>query len=319
MAEWAGEGIRYRTSGLGTVAEVVVTEASCLAEAAMILNDELDRIDRIASRFRADSELMQLQRSPGRGAPASPGLCEAVGVALALAEVTNGLIDPTVGTAMRNLGYDRDFQAIAGGVAGRVPPPRPVPGWRLVVMDAEAGTIDFPPGVELDLGASAKALAVDRVAERVGQLPGCGVLVSIGGDIAVAGNVPPSGFAVGVTDVCTDPVPDETVAVHAGGVATSGTAKRRWKLGSADVHHIVDPATGLPAVSPWRTVTVCARDCVQANGAATAALVMGATGFDWLASLGLAARLVTSDGEVTRTPAWPSPVSSSPTHESPGR
>jgi thiamine biosynthesis lipoprotein len=127
----------------------------------------------------------------------------------------------------------------------------------------------------------------------------------LGGDVAVAGLPPPGGFVVGLADACTAGGSDETVAIDSGGLATSGVALRRWRLGSHVVHHIIDPATGLPAVTPWRTVSVAAATCVEANAAATAAMVKGASALGWLSSLALPARLVGVDGARHRTPGWP--------------
>jgi thiamine biosynthesis lipoprotein len=95
--------------------------------------------------------------------------------------------------------------------------------------------------------------------------------------------------------------PGETVAIAAGGLATSSTAVRRWPGG----HHIVDPSTGAPATAPWRTVSVAAATCVDANIASTAAVVLGAAAPGWLAERGLPARLCAQDGAVLRVAGWP--------------
>jgi thiamine biosynthesis lipoprotein len=74
-------------------------------------------------------------------------------------------------------------------------------------------------------------------------------------------------------------------------------------------HHIVDPATGLPASGPWRTATVAAATCVDANTASTAAIVMGVRAAAWLQRVGLPARLIDRDGAVLRVAGWPEPIS----------
>src|SRR5207302_793722 len=124
--------------------------------------------------------------------------------------------------------------------------------------------------------------------------------VSLGGDIAVAGQSPAGGWHVQVAeDSGARLLPDaESVSIEAGGLATSSTTVRTWTRGGVTLHHIIDPATGLPTAGPWRTATVFAGDCVDANIAATAAIVMGAGVPGWLASRGLAARLVDQAGEV---------------------
>jgi thiamine biosynthesis lipoprotein len=235
----------------------------------------------------------------------TPDLFEAVAVALRMAESTDGRVDPTVGRAVVALGYDRDFASVAPGVNRELPPRRPVPGWRLVAAEPRRRMVTLPPGTTLDLGATAKALAADRAATTIHQRVGCGVLVSLGGDVSVAGPPPADGFAVGIADACTAQRHGLAVAIRTGGLASSGTGVRHWRLGAHRVHHIVDPATGLPALEYWRTVTTTAVSCVQANAAATASVVMGAAAVEWLEGLGIPARLVRGDGSVVCTSRWP--------------
>ena len=95
------------------------------------------------------------------------------------------------------------------------------------------------------------------------------------------------------------------VQLHGGGLATSSTAVRRWRRGGDAYHHVLDPRTGLPAEPVWRTVTVTAASCVDANTASTAAIVRGRGAPGWLAELGLPSRLVDSAGTVHRVAGWP--------------
>jgi thiamine biosynthesis lipoprotein len=166
----------------------------------------------------------------------------------------------------------------------------------------------LPPGVTLDLGASAKAFAADRFAGRIAAETGAGALVSLGGDVAVAGPAPAGGWVIGVDDDHAVP-PEQAssyVAVDAGGVASSGIRVRRWRLGATELHHIVDPRTGRPSRSPWSTVAVAAASCLDANAASTAAIVLGPAAPGWLAARSLPGRLVRLDGSVLTVGGWPS-------------
>jgi thiamine biosynthesis lipoprotein len=187
---------------------------------------------------------------------------------------------------------------------------RSVPGWRQVQFDEQSRILVLPPGVRLDLGATAKAWAADRSAARLAAALGCGVLVSLGGDIAVAGETPPGGWRVRVQDVTGRPEdppvgPSAVVAIRDGGLATSSTTARRWRRGGDVLHHILDPRTGLPAPPCWRTVSVAAASCADANTASTAAIIRGRDAPGWLTSLGLPARLVDEAGNVHTVAGWP--------------
>jgi thiamine biosynthesis lipoprotein ApbE len=289
---------------IGTTVRVLVTEAQRLGDAVEVVATQLDQLDVAASRFRADSEVSTL--ASGRATRVSPLLLSLVRAALRAARLTGGAVDPTVGGSLAALGYDRDFTAVPA-VSGAALVVRPVPGWRSVEVDDAAGTVRVPAGVVLDLGATAKAYAADRAAAGAASAAGCGVLVSLGGDVSVAGECPPPGWTVHLADdSAAAPEPGlPSVRIRTGGLATSSTEVRRWRRGGVGLHHIVDPLTGLPADSPWRTVSVAAASCLDAQIAATATMVRGD---GWLTATGLPARLVAtgSTGDIVRTlGGWP--------------
>jgi len=295
---------------IGTTIRIVVTDRTTLGAAKAMLSEDLSALDEACSRFRSDSELIRLESSTGKPATVSPLLAGAVGAALRGARLTEGDLDPTLGRAMEMIGYDRDFGSVpANGASLRVTV-RHVPQWRQIELDEAAGLLRVPAGVRLDLGATAKAWAADRSAQRVAQELGCGVLVSLGGDIAVAGEPPRDGWAVRVQDITGDPLastqgPAGLIAISSGGLATSSTSARRWQRGGDLMHHILDPRTGRPADTQWRTVSVSATSALDANIASTAAVIRGSRAPGWLARLGLPARLVAVDGSVTTIAGWP--------------
>jgi thiamine biosynthesis lipoprotein ApbE len=295
---------------LGGSRRVIVTRLSALAAAGAAVDRVVADIDAAASRFRDDSELSRLNAAPETDVVLSPLLAQAIGVALRAAELTGGAVDPTIGSALRLAGYDADFREVPpdGGEIRLVA--ETVPGWTAIRFDAGTRTVRLPRGVEIDLGATAKALASDlAAAAALKAAGGGGVLVSLGGDIAAAGEPPAEGWLVQASEDSAAPIDDseETVSIRGGGIATSSTTVRRWKRGGRTLHHIIDPASGLPATSRWRTVTVVASTCVDANIASTASIVMGDSAAAWLEARHLAARLVDRDGRVTRLPGWPEP------------
>jgi FAD:protein FMN transferase len=301
----AMEHARASFEAIGVSNRVAVARRDALDAALAIAREDVAALDLACSRFRNDSELVRLNRSGGRAVRVSPLLLDALRVALAAAEETGGLVDPTVGPALSALGYDRDFAVV---VASPEPPSfRVVPasGWRSVELDAARSLVRLRRGTELDLGATAKAFAADRIAARIERETGSAALVSLGGDVAVSG-APDGGWPVRVTENSRDPGgPGQTVAIASGGLATSSTTVRRWRAGQVGMHHIIDPATGVPALEHWRSVSVAAPSCAVANTAATAAVLKGAAALPWLDSLGLPARLVHVDGSVARSASWP--------------
>jgi thiamine biosynthesis lipoprotein len=121
----------------------------------------------------------------------------------------------------------------------------------------------------------------------------------------VAGPPPAGGWAVGVADGHRCAAPAATVLLREGGLATSSVTQRRWRRGGKTMHHILDPRTGAPVTPVWRTVSVAAASCVEANIATTAAIVWGAAARRRLEAGGFHARLVSVDGRVTTVGGWP--------------
>jgi thiamine biosynthesis lipoprotein ApbE len=319
-----------------------VTDPRALDLASGAVRDELAAIDRACSRFRTDSEISEVNARAGRAARISRLLGEALELALRAAELTDGDVDPTIGSALVLKGYDRDWSllerprpdtrpaaaaatamATTDGTAGDMRPrherqdgrPGRTPvvlaqricGWRNVMFDRKGPTLRIPAGTMIDLGATAKAWAADRAARAAAQTGECGALVSVGGDIAVAGQAPTDGWMVHVTDDhrADHRAPGQTVAIERGGLATSSIATRRWRHEGEEMHHIIDPRTGAPVRGSWRTVSVAAASCADANIATTAALVRGGGAPAWLTQMGVPARLVSANGRVYTIGDWP--------------
>jgi thiamine biosynthesis lipoprotein len=290
----------------------------------MQVERELDAIDRACSRFRADSELSRVNASQGRPVQINGVLMEALELALRAAELTDGDVDPTLGQALELAGYDRDWRLLPRSydeepqrAAGRASNDRLMPagritvrrrsGWRTVALDRKRASVRLSRGIRLDLGATAKGWAADRAATAAALAGDCGALVSIGGDIATSGSGPADGWRIRVTDDHRSPptAPGQTITILTGGLATSSTTVRHWQQDGQTMHHIIDPRTGAPAQTPWRTVSVAAASCAEANIATTAALVKGSAAAEWLGEMQLPARLIDHDGRVLYVGDWP--------------
>jgi thiamine biosynthesis lipoprotein len=285
---------------IGTTAHLLVTDPEALPAAEGMLREFIADLDLACSRFRDDSALSELNRT---GKATNPLLLAALRVALDAAEETDGLVDPTLGGFMVSLGYDRTFAEVErkSRLMVYVEPPKRQ-AWREIQISADEATV--PGNVRIDLGATAKAWAADTAAQDIAEATGAGVLVNLGGDIAVSG-APDEGWSVRVTADHKSDEGGQVVSIHEGGLATSSVTVRQWQRGDEVLHHVLDPATGLPARRIWRYATVSAASCVAANTASTAALVLGDRAPNWLAARGLPARLVATGGAVTTVAEWP--------------
>jgi FAD:protein FMN transferase len=284
---------------MGTVARVV-READGDVDVASLFAE----IDRRLSRFDASSDLSRLNADPRACVPAAPRLRAAVGGALHAASVSGGLVDPTLLGALRRAGYGESRAhirppSLPRGL-GSAPPrrpgrPDPAARWRGVVVDDRAGAIRRPPGLELDLGGSVKGWAADVLAARLKRHGRCAV--DCGGDLrVVAGRGAP--WEVRVRHPVTGAIA-HTLRIRTGGVATSGIDTRLWERQDGDfAHHLIDPATGLPAWTGLVAATALAPTALVAEALAKAALLSGPAAGRRLLRAHFGGVLVHDDGTV---------------------
>ncbi len=263
-------------------ADSVVDHAVGLALAAAEMRFRL--YEEELSRFIATSGLTLLNQAAGRGSVlVSPILGEVTQHALAAAQATGGMFDPTLGTMLAHLGYDRPFpfpEIGDGGVIPVVLPQYRAGAWREVVVDPTAGTVALPAGVALDFGGIGKGWAVDRMVAILRHAHGVrGGLVNAGGDLRTWGEAPDAAAAwtVGVEDPRDMDRDCAILGVSDGAVATSSTAYRHWRRGDRWVHHLLDPRTGQPAATDLAAVTVLGPSAMWAEIHAKVALLHGTT------------------------------------------
>jgi FAD:protein FMN transferase len=308
-----------RWRALGSYVQLVVAGAERLADARELAVRLLDDVDRTCSRFRPDSDLVRANRNAGSWTAVDPLLAHAVTAAVRAARATDGLVDPTLGLSLAAAGYDRDLDAVrrSDGPAA-VPLPAIPDAWQWIEVDPD-GALRVPAGTALDLGATGKAFAADLISAAISARTAAGCVLSLGGDVAVGhppgagpGHHPDGGTALTGPDVAwrvaiaerPDDPPAAMVKLTTGGLATSTVLARRWHRGGQVLHHLLDPSTGRPVEPRWRTVSVTAPTCLEANTASTAAVVIGARAAGWLAARGASARLVGDDGAVRRVGGW---------------
>jgi FAD:protein FMN transferase len=314
-AALAMEAMQTETwQALGTTA-VVRSRATEPAPIRAAVQRELDAIDAAASRFRPDSELSRLNDAGGMRTAVSPLFLEALKAAIRGASISRGAVDPTLCDGLLAAGYDCDWHELTPAPMEAAPPAqtrsvvarrRPEP-WRAIELWENPPRVRLPVGIRLDLGATAKALAADRAAKAAHLAGEVGVLVALGGDISICGAPPESGWRVHVTDDHRDgpEAPGQTISISSGGLATSSITARRWLHGGRPMHHILDPRDAEPVRATWRTVSVAAATCLDANIASTAAIVLGPLAQSWLAEQALPARFVAVDGTVVTQGGWP--------------
>jgi thiamine biosynthesis lipoprotein len=256
---------------MGTEVSLVGPDGSDrFGTASTVVRALFDREDRRFSRFRTDSELSRVNASAGSWTRVSSGFAAVTALALLAWRATDGRFDPTVLDAVIAAGYDRDFDDLLAGARAALRPTSPCGRAGDVALDRDR--ILLPGGVGLDLGGIAKGWTVDVAAEAA---VACGLpwaLVNAGGDLRIAGIPPIEGIDVGVEDPERPGAEAGRLVLDRGSLATTSITRRAWGEGQ---HHLIDPATGLPAVGEVLQATVWAPTCAEAEVQAKDALLLG--------------------------------------------
>ncbi len=264
------------------------------------------------SRFRADSELVQLNHHTGQWMPVSPVLYDILQLAIWAAYESDGLVTPTLLHALEASGYDRSFETLSSrdGSCTVLPVPQTshytIADWRAIELNPHTRSVRVPANVRLDLGGFAKGWAAQQTMHKLASF--APVLVNAGGDIAVSGlRTDGSRWPVGVDNPADPDQQLELLMIDRGGIATSGRDFRRWQHNGLWQHHILDPRTGRPALTDLLSVTVIAPTACEAEMAARVALILGShAALSWFeARPGLAGLLVTEAGSVMQSHRLP--------------
>jgi len=295
--------IRFRA--MGTDCHVLVTASDGLDDAlAALARERIEILEQCWSRFRPDSELSVLNATAGRGPrPVSADLLLLVERMHEAWRLSDGLFDPTILESLRLLGYDADFATVTSRATPSAYdiPATPAPGMSGVAIDRRHSAIALPDGVGIDPGAIGKGLAADIVAEELAAAGASAVLVNLGGDLSVAGQMD-GPWVIGIEDERLPSDHAERIlrllefppGTERFGVTTSTTLKRRWAQGRR--HHVIDPRTGSMSVGDLRQVTVVGTRAWEAEVLATTALLMPSMqAREWLAARDVTAFLLTDD------------------------
>jgi thiamine biosynthesis lipoprotein len=255
------------------------------------------------SRFRAESELSQLNRAAGKPMRVSKLLLNVLQTALTAAEATGGMFDPTLLKQLVSIGYDRSFDALPLNLPDSIASAVPGGGWRKIKIDEERQIVTLPAGVGLDFGGIAKGMAVDAALDQLDRLGITPALVNAGGDLAVRG-VPANveHWSIGIEGKAVS----WSLPLRSGALTTSGVGYRHWKQGKLQRHHIIDPRRGEPVLSNLWSVTVAAERCEQAEVAAKVAFLLGPeSGREFLHRYGLSGLFLLEDGSRIVAGSWP--------------
>ena len=243
---------------MGTTVQVSVHREADIAAAQALFEDIEDR----CSRLRPASELSRANDSQATTLALSEPLSELLNAAHELKDRTDGLVDAGLGAVVSAWGYDRSFEHIGDVSLAAL---APAPAWSI-----SGRTLLRSTGTRFDLGGIAKGWACDRAVDD-----GKALIVNAGGDVRSASTE----AVIDVMDPwghCVARIP-----LGVGALATSSTARRRWRTPGGEAHHLIDPRTLAPSLSPIVSATVITDTAVEAEAGAKAMLLHGVDGLAW--------------------------------------
>ncbi|MCB9681296.1 MAG: FAD:protein FMN transferase [Alphaproteobacteria bacterium] len=242
--------------------------------------DALRQVDEAMSTWRDDSDLARVRAGHGP-VVVREETADVVRAGLALAEATGGAFDPTVQPLVELWGF-HGAPRTTWPTDAELDAARAQVGWDRVGLgrDGQGLPVVDAAGTALDLSAIAKGHAVDRVGLALSALGVADWFVEVGGEVRAAGASPrgtPWRVGIDAPNGAHDPGAElvATVDLANAALATSGNYRQRYRVDGREVHHTLDPRTGLPAASPVLSASVVAPDCQTADGWATALMVLG--------------------------------------------
>jgi thiamine biosynthesis lipoprotein len=260
----------------------------------------VEDIEAQLSRFRPQSDLMRLNGQAGQWVAVSDLLFEIIAIAKHTARLTNGHYNPLVLPAMIANGYDRSFDQLVPQPLLSAPK---IADWREIMLRDSSHEVRLPAGSALDLGGIAKGWMATRIADQL--MPHGACLVNFGGDMVARGA---SDWDIAIHDPHTNRL-FTTLALTNTSIVTSGIDYRHWQSATGDnLHHIINPRTGKPAITDVISATVIHPNACHAEAYAKAVIIMGArAGLLWLASQWDAHGIVIcADGSILGTPKFSS-------------
>ncbi len=266
-------------------------------DTAVQLEQRINALEPALSRTREDSDLYRLNHADGAACEVSEDTYAAIEAAVQFAEWTGGAFDPTMAPLTDLWGINTDqahvpAQAEIDAALTHV-------GYQNIELLGN-NQVRLLNGAQLDLGGIGKGFATDAVAAMLDGTQG--VLATLGGNIGAYGENPnrdSGNWVVGIADPDDNAAFIATVEVRGLSVVTSGDYERYFEQDGKRYHHIFDPATGYPADSGLRSVTVIDESSTRADALTTALFVMGLEeGMAFCGQNDIAAVFVTADKQV---------------------
>ncbi|MEI7625012.1 MAG: FAD:protein FMN transferase [Actinomycetota bacterium] len=291
---------------MGTNVHVIIG-GSVPAHAA-VAQARVQVLEQLWSRFIDDSEISRINASPGVALPVSPETLTLFERAIESWEMTRGLFDPMVLADLIALGYDRSF-----GELRTLPPqspsqrgsldPQPLDRGRTeigITIDRTAMTVAVDVGRGFDSGGIGKGLAADIVVASLLEAGAPGAMANLGGDLRTGGEAPENGWLVAIDNPFDlDGPPVARFRLDGQALVTTSSQGRRWLQGESEHHHLLNPATGQPALSDVASVTVIADEGWRAEALSKAAFLSGcARAVEMLPEHGATGMVVGRDGVI---------------------
>ena len=291
-----------KISGVGYYFDTVVTLTLYGAPEGLLdtLWQECGRYERLLSRTVPSSDVARINQAEGQTVQVDPETWTILQRAVEISRLTEGAFSVTIAP----LSTLWDFTG--------EPPRMPDDAQRVAALPlvddsrlqlGEDYTVTLPAGMSIDLGGIAKGYIADRLAEMVrGQVSGA--TLNFGGNVYALGNAPGAeGFNIGIAHPQSPSSAIAAIRVLDRSVVTSGTYQRCFEKDGRLYHHILDPATGLPAETGLVSASIVAESSMTADALATACIVLGEDkALALLETLGYDGLLIREDMTIVTTP-----------------
>lgn len=237
------------------------------------VQQKLDAWESILSHWRPDSAVSRFNASTSTDWIAVPAeLVEVVELAQQIGCDTDHALDITIAPLIDLWGFGAAGRRNTPPTEAEIASAKAQCGWQHLHTRHDPPALRKAlPGLRINASAVAEGWALDHLARHLESIGSTRFLLEIGGEVLARGE-----WRVGIQTPAAPPgVAAQTLWLKNQSIATSGVYRQHFSAVGKEYAHVLDPRTGCPTEHPLASVSVIHSSASQADGFATALLVLG--------------------------------------------
>ena len=234
-------------------------------------NEEINRLDKLFSVNKKDSDIYKINHSNGKSVDVSKDTIDVIQSSIEISKITNGDFDITIYPLVKLYGFTTD--KYYAPTQSKIEEKLKLVNYKDIKVKGDS--ISIKPKMQLDLGAIAKGYTGKKIKEVLINNSVEKAIISLGGNVETVGTKGEKDkWQIGVQNPDGEDI-IMTIGVDETSVITSGAYRRNVTIDDKFYHHIIDPKNGKPADKGVKSVTIVGKDSIKGDALSTAVYVKG--------------------------------------------